>query len=72
MRSRVAVGGVRHQHRGSVAAPPAVVGALPLSRHTLTRPDPDKWKRNADALERVLPVVEPTWERIQRWLEAGN
>lgn len=53
-------------------APPAVVGALPLSRHTLTRPDPDKWKRNADALERVLPVVEPTWERIQRWLEAGN
>ncbi len=53
-------------------APPTVDGELPLSRHTLTRPDPEKWKRNADALERVLPMVEPTWQRIQRWLEAGN
>ncbi|MBY6204051.1 sulfotransferase [Halomonas denitrificans] len=53
-------------------APPRVDGELPLSRHTLTRPDPDKWKRNAEALERVLPMVETTWQRIQRRLEAAD
>ncbi len=53
-------------------APPALDGELPLSRHTLTRPDPDKWKRNAEALERVLPSIEPTWQRIQRWMDAAG
>lgn len=33
-------------------------GALPLSRYTLTPPDPDKWKRNAAELEQMLPLVE--------------
>lgn len=28
---------------------------LPLSRHTKTRPDPDKWKQDAAEIERVLP-----------------
>jgi len=49
-------------------SPPRFDGDLPLSRHTLDRPDPEKWKRNAKALERVLPLVEPTWTRIQNWL----
>jgi uncharacterized protein (TIGR03032 family) len=31
-------------------------GALPLSAHTLTSPDPEKWRRNAQAL--ALPQVE--------------
>ena len=31
---------------------------LPLSRHTLDSPHPDKWKRNADELE-------PEWERVR-------
>ncbi|NKI36513.1 hypothetical protein HFP89_15185 [Wenzhouxiangella sp. XN79A] len=48
--------------------PPPFDGQLPLSRHTLDRPAPDKWKRNAEALERVLPLVEPTRARIEGWL----
>jgi uncharacterized protein (TIGR03032 family) len=31
---------------------------LPLSRHTLDSPDPDKWRRNADELE-------PHWDRVR-------
>jgi hypothetical protein len=30
---------------------------LPLSRHTLTPPDPGKWRKHAATLERVLPTV---------------
>lgn len=37
---------------------------LPLSRHTLTPPDPDKWKRNADEVQAMLAVVQPTAERF--------
>jgi hypothetical protein len=50
-------------------AMPDLDGELPLSRHTLTRPDPEKWRRNADALEHVLPLVEPTRQRIEGFLE---
>lgn len=50
-------------------APPDVAGSLPLSRHTLTPPDPDKWRRHADELERVLPELEPTWARIRDFCE---
>jgi hypothetical protein len=34
-------------------------GPLPLSRTTLTPPDPNKWRKHAAELERVLPLVEP-------------
>jgi hypothetical protein len=40
-------------------------GPLPLSRHTHTRPQPDKWRRNEALIERVLPQVAPTWERLR-------
>lgn len=30
---------------------------LPLARHTLTPPDPDKWRRNEVVLTEVLPLV---------------
>lgn len=30
---------------------------LPLARHTLTAPQPEKWRRNAEALEAVVPRV---------------
>ena len=30
---------------------------LPLSRHTQSKPDPDKWKQNAAEIERVLPSL---------------
>ncbi len=32
-------------------------GPLPLSRHTLTSPAPEKWRHNAAELEAVLPLV---------------
>jgi hypothetical protein len=38
---------------------------LPASRHTLTAPSADKWRRNAELIERVLPRLEPAWERLQ-------
>jgi Sulfotransferase family/Aspartyl/Asparaginyl beta-hydroxylase len=41
------------------------VGApLPLSRHTQTPPAPEKWKTNQAPIERVLPSVESTWQRL--------
>jgi hypothetical protein len=39
---------------------------LPLSRHTQTPPARDKWHKNADLIERVLPAVESTWLRLQQ------
>jgi hypothetical protein len=38
---------------------------LPPSRHTHTKPDPDKWKRNAAAIERVLPQLEAVRTRLE-------
>lgn len=40
-------------------------GPLPLSRYTLGAPDPDKWKRNAAELERVMPLIEPVAARAR-------
>jgi Sulfotransferase family len=39
-------------------------GPLPQAKHTLTAAEPQKWIRNQAAIERVLPLVEPTWRRI--------
>ncbi|MFY9821499.1 MAG: TIGR03032 family protein [Thermoanaerobaculia bacterium] len=36
---------------------------LPLSAHTLTPPEPGKWRRNAALLEPVFPLVAATAER---------
>ena len=40
-------------------------GELPPSRHTLTPPAADKWKKNAAAIEPVLPKIEPTDTRVR-------
>jgi hypothetical protein len=45
-----------------------VLGDLPLSRHTHTPPDPDKWRRHAEAIERVYPLVEAAQARAERFL----
>jgi hypothetical protein len=37
---------------------------LPLSKHTQTRPDPDKWKQNASEIERVLPQLAAVAAKI--------
>ncbi len=37
---------------------------LPLSRHTKTAPHPDKWKRDAAEIERVMPTIAAVRARI--------
>jgi uncharacterized protein (TIGR03032 family) len=39
--------------------------ALPLSRHTLTAPDAQKWRKNASALRDVLPSIADTARRAR-------
>ncbi|WP_235893556.1 sulfotransferase family protein [Cognatilysobacter lacus] len=43
------------------------VQQLPLSRYTLTPPDPDKWRRHEAELERVLPLITGTIDRVERF-----
>jgi hypothetical protein len=38
---------------------------LPLSRFTQTPPDPNKWRRNAEQIERVLPDLQTITARLQ-------
>ena len=40
-------------------------GPLPLSRHTHTAPDTEKWRKNEVEILRVLPSIEPTWARLR-------
>ena len=35
---------------------------LPLSRSTLTEPSPDKWRRNAEAIDRITDRIQPVAE----------
>ena len=39
---------------------------LPLSRSTTSQPDPDKWRRHAEAIEPRLPALQPTEARIAK------
>jgi len=45
---------------------------LALSRHTLTKPDPDKWKKNETQLKRVLDRTEQTQQRITTFAQKVN
>jgi hypothetical protein len=49
-----------------------VLRHLPLSRATMTPPSEHKWRRNADAVLRVLPLVEGVQQRIARTLQARD
>jgi hypothetical protein len=42
--------------------------ALPLSRHTISRPDPDKWRAHAGVIESVAPIVARENERALAFL----
>ncbi len=42
-------------------------GALPLSRYTVTEPAPGKWHRHADLIIQVLPSLQPTLARAERF-----
>lgn len=41
--------------------------ALPFSRYTVSLPAPDKWRRHADAIGRVLPGLQATLDRAERF-----
>src|SRR5690606_5654537 len=41
---------------------------LPLSRYTLTAPDPQKWRRHQAGIEATRPVWEPLAQRAQALL----
>ena len=45
---------------------------LPLSRHTHTRPAPQKWRQNADLIEPVLSGLGATWARLRGLPGAGG
>ena len=47
-------------------------GPLPLAQHTLSAPDPDKWKKNAAEVEAVLPGLQPVIARAQKFLSASG
>jgi hypothetical protein len=39
---------------------------LPLARHTLTPPNPEKWRRHAAVIEPQLPQLQATIARVER------
>jgi uncharacterized protein (TIGR03032 family) len=41
---------------------------LPLSKYTLTPPNPEKWKKNEALLTPVLPLVEDTAKRFEQFM----
>jgi len=45
------------------------IDKLPLSRYTLTPPDPNKWKRHEGEINAILPQLRTTMERAQRFAE---
>lgn len=42
-----------------------IEGPLPISKTALTRPDSDKWRKNASQLETMLPLVSEVAERAR-------
>ncbi len=45
---------------------------LPLSRYTLTAPEPEKWLKNKDLILPRLASVEAVWERCRRMVDQGG
>jgi hypothetical protein len=45
---------------------------LPLSRTALTPPHPEKWRRHAADIDRLMPSIAATCDRIREFAEAGN
>jgi hypothetical protein len=39
---------------------------LPIARHTVSKPDSDKWLRRGDLIEAVTPLIAPIMERAAR------
>lgn len=45
-------------------------GPLPLARHTVSRPDPEKWRVRATEIKAVMPGLIATIERAERTVDA--
>jgi hypothetical protein len=45
---------------------------LPLSRTVLTPPHPEKWRRHAAEIARLMPSIAATCDRIREFAEAGD
>jgi hypothetical protein len=45
-------------------------GSLPLSRYTVSRPNPDKWRRLEHLITPVLPIVAEADERARTFVDA--
>ena len=43
-----------------------IEGALPLARHIVTAPDPEKWRKHEREIEAVLPHLAATIARVER------
>jgi hypothetical protein len=43
------------------------IDKLPLSRYTVTPPDPNKWRRHETEILGVLPRIQGTLERAQKF-----
>ncbi len=50
----------------------ALTAALPLSRHTVSPPHPDKWRRHEEAMAPYLPALRATDERARAFLAANR
>lgn len=53
--------------RAALRFPEAGAAALdhaPLSRTTVSTPDPEKWRRNQERIDRILPMIETTVAKI--------
>jgi hypothetical protein len=51
-------------------APVPELTALPLSKHTLTLPDPDKWRRHEALIEEIWPLLAEQAARAKRFIAA--
>ena len=43
-------------------------GELPLSRFTVSEPAPEKWRRHEALIDEVLPGLQPTLDRLERFM----
>jgi len=46
----------------------SIEGALPLSRFTVSEPAPEKWRRHEALINEVLPGLQPTLDRVERFM----
>jgi hypothetical protein len=44
------------------------LATLPNARHTVSAPDPEKWRKHEAAIERVFPLVEAALARAERFI----